>query len=121
MTSDEPTVLGMIYNTVSAIDRKLDNVCEKQVDMMLTDEIIKAKVAAVELQNIKNAEDILILRQRQKEHERDRETHFSPYHNESLRQKLWRKKPEIAAGGGVGALIYLIIELIKTLLENGGM
>lgn len=44
-------------------------------------------------------------------HVENPEKHFQPFFKETLPQKLWRKKPEIAAGGGAGALIIGLITL----------
>jgi len=45
-------------------------------------------------------------------HVQNKDKHFNPYYSETLRQKLWRKKPEIAAGGGAGALIVALVTLL---------
>lgn len=118
--SGDPTVMELIYERVKEIDEKLDRACSKQTELMVVDEQLKAKIAAVEIQNLKNAEDVINLRKKIDEHERSMEKHYNPYYNETITQKLWRKKPEIAAGGGVGLLLYLIVQAISAWIEHGG-
>lgn len=45
-------------------------------------------------------------------HVQNKEKHYNANYNETLRQKLWRKKPEIGAGGLVGVLITGLVGLL---------
>ena len=42
-------------------------------------------------------------------HAKDQTRHFQPYYSETIPQRLWRKKPEIAAGGSVGTILGLLV------------
>lgn len=104
----DPTPLEMIYDKMKSIDEKLDKVITCQIDLKVQDEIIKAKVSAIELSHLKLQSDL-------DQHKADVKTHYNPYYDETLRQKLWRKKPEIAAGGGLGAVI---VAFVTWLIQN---
>lgn len=101
----DPTVLEMINDKLKSVDEKLDRVISCQIDLKLQDEIIKAKVSNLELKQIQIEQSI-------EEHKKDMQQHYNPYYNETIPQKIWRKKPEIAAGGGLGALIVAIVTWI---------
>lgn len=113
--SDDPTVLGMIYNKLESIDKKVETVCDMQTELRLSDAEMKARLGAIELMNVATQEEVHQLRDRIDTHQRETALHYNPYYDETLGKKLWRKKPEIAAGGGLGALIASIILL---LLQN---
>lgn len=108
----DPTPLEMIYDKLKSLEegvnRKLDQVISCQIDLKLQDEIIKSKVSHLELHQLHIAEDL-------EQHKSDMEKHYNPYYSETVAQKLWRKKPEIATGGGLGALIVLVLKFV---LEN---
>jgi len=89
------------------LEKKIDLVCAEQTSMRIENETTKAKAAHVEYQ-------VLQLRESVDKHRDDAFAHYNPYHSETIPQKLWRKKPEIAAGGFLGttlaALLYLLVE-----------
>lgn len=99
----EPTVLGMIHESVKRIEKKQDEItkCVTQNKMDINELKLGQKVT----------EEAFV------RHVQNEEKHFQPYFNETLRQKLWRKKVEIAAGGGVGAGAITIIALLLKILE----
>jgi len=113
-------VMPRLENLDKGIDKifdRIDRVCTTQTDLMITDEMMKAKIASIEMMNVNTQKDIQEVKALLLEHKRDGVTHYNSHYNESIPQKLWRKKPEIAAGGGLGALLYLIILF---LIENFG-
>jgi len=65
---------------------------------------IQSEIKAIKTEK-KMSENVII------EHVQDTTRHYNPYFNETIRQKLWRKKPEIAAGGGTGVLIIGLLTL----------
>ena len=89
------------------LEKKMETIAACQIDLKLQDEIIKAKVSALELAQLRICEDL-------EQHRNDIQSHYNPYHSETAGQKLWRKKLEIAAGGSLGtfvaALLYFIME-----------
>jgi tetrahydromethanopterin S-methyltransferase subunit G len=121
--SDEPTVLGMIDQRLERIEnnqtenttllfQKIDSICTMQTDLRITDEVIKAKIAFVETLNARTNEELAKINKRLDEHERDREIHYNQYYNETIPQKIWRKKPEILAGGSVGVVAVAVIQFL---------
>lgn len=91
-----------VMPAVERIDRKLETICTAQLETRLTQEQMKAKIAMVEMMVIGVQEAL-------EKHKQDMQQHYNPYYNETVLQKVWRKKPEIAAGGGLGALIVAIL------------
>jgi hypothetical protein len=100
--------------SVGKLFDKLDTVCTIQNDLKITDEIIKAKIASVELMNARTQDDIRVFKLELDKHQTDMQKHFNPYFGETIGQKLWRKKPEVAAGGTLGtflaALLYFLLD-----------
>jgi len=121
--SSDPTVLGMIDRRLEQMEinqkesnnmlfEKIDNICSIQTDLRITDEVIKAKIAFVESMNIKTNDLLLTITMRLNDHEKNLNAHFNPYYNETIPQKIWRKKPEIAAGGGLGVTLAVILQFL---------
>jgi hypothetical protein len=123
--SGDPTILGMIdqrlermetdqKDTARTLFEKIDNICSTTVDLKISDEVMKAKIAFVESLNVRTNELLLTVTMRLDEHVKNLDTHFNPYYSETIPQKLWRKKPEIAAGGTLGtflaALLYFLLD-----------
>jgi len=88
----------------SKIWEAIDKERECTTNLKLENERRKAEVNEVKLKQ-KMTEEAFV------RHVQNPEKHYQPYYNETIRQKLWRKKPEIVAGGGVGALVVGIITL----------
>jgi len=100
-------IKNFVMPAIDRLDRKLEQIGTCQIDLKLQDEIIKAKCSSLELQLINLQEDVT-------QHKKDVRSHYNPYFNETLPEKIWRKKPEIAAGGGLGAaLVGLILWLLE--------
>jgi hypothetical protein len=106
--------LDSLDKNMGKIFDRIDNVCTTTGDLKITDEIIKAKIAAIEMMNIQTQEAVTAMGIRMDKHSEDMIKHFNPYFGETLQQKLWRKKSEIAAGGGLGtflaAVLYFLID-----------
>jgi hypothetical protein len=94
-----------VMPTIERIDRKLESICNGNLETRLTVEQVKAKIALVEMMVIKVQESVEL-------HKKDMIQHYNPYYNETLPEKIWRKKPEILAGGGLGALTITVIQWI---------
>lgn len=113
----ELSVIDMIYDKVKAIDTKLDVVCNTQTEMRLNDAEMKARLSAVELKTVELRDAVHELEKKQDKHNAEEKLHFNPYFNESMPQKLWRKKPEIVTGVSFSSIIagflYLLFEYIK--------
>ena len=114
MSSQDPTVLGLINDNLKSLNRKMDEVCLGQNDLRISDAEMKARLSAVELKGVQQYEEMHALENRFRDHYKDGDLHFNPHFSETIGEKLWRKKPEIATGGGLGALIatalYYLIE-----------
>ena len=95
-------IKNFVMPSIDRIDRKLDQVCTANIELKITDEQIKAKVAHVELMNIRTQEMLT-------QHQDDMAKHYNPYYDESIPQKLWRKKPEIATGVSISTAIFAVI------------
>ncbi len=106
--------LDNVDKNVERIFDKIDAVCNTTGDLRITDEVIKAKISAIEMMNIQTQEAVTAMGIRMDKHVEDMEKHFNPYYSETITQKLWRKKPEIAAGGTLGtfiaALLYFLLD-----------
>ena len=87
--------------------KAIDKGREERTALKLKDAEIKGEIEKLKLE--KKMGDEAFIR-----HVQNEDKHFNPYFNETLRQKLWRKKPEIAAGGGLGTLLAgLILGLLS--------
>lgn len=106
--------LDNLDKNVGKIFDRIDQVCTTNTDLKITDEIMKAKIAAIEVMNIQTQEAVTAMGIRMDKHTEDMLKHYNPYYDETIGQKLWRKKPEIAAGGTLGtflaALLYFLID-----------
>jgi len=97
-----------VMPAIGRIDTKLESICNGQMETRLNMEQLKAKVALVEMMVIRVEEAVEM-------HKQDMKQHYNPYYDETIPEKLWRKKPEIAAGGGLGVLVIMLVQF---LLEN---
>jgi hypothetical protein len=95
--------LDNLDKNVGKIFDRIDSVCTTTSDLKITDEIIKAKIAAVEMMNIKTQEAVTAMGIRMDKHHDDMEKHFNPYFNETFTEKLWRKKAEIVVAAIIGS------------------
>ena len=109
MSSELTTVLNEIQGLRSDVredNSKLWEAIDKErectTNLKLENERRKGEVREVKLKQ-KMTEEAFV------RHVQNPEKHFNPFYNETLRQKLWRKRPEIVAGGGLGSLIVAII------------
>lgn len=91
--------------------KALDEVKECQTKLKVKDAEIEGDIEKIKAEK-KATEQILI------RHVENREKHYNPFYTESLGEKLWRKKPEIAAGGILGTVLS-IIALILTKVWGG--
>lgn len=87
----EPTVLSMINTNLGDISTDV-----KEIKRDMKSGAVKMENHEVRLGTVEKHID-------------DPKIHYNPYYSESIPQKLWRKKPEIAAGGGLGTVIVGII------------
>ena len=97
-----PRLDSMDKNMGKIFDR-IDQVCTSVGDLRITDEIIKAKIAAVEMMNIKTQEQVTAMGIRMDKHVEDMEKHYNPYYNETFTEKIWRKKAEIIIAAIIGS------------------
>ena len=112
MSKDLTVVLGEIQGLrsdvredQSKIWEAIDKERECTTNLKLENERRKAEVEKANLkQNMTEGAFI--------KHVQNKEKHYNPFYSESLRQKLWRKKPEIVAGGGAGAFIIGLLGLL---------
>ena len=105
-------VMPRLDNMDKGIERifnKIDAVCTTQTDLMITDETIKAKIAAVEMMNVRTQESVDSLQSQMVKHAEDMRKHYNPHYEETVGEKLWRKKPEIATGVTLSSVIMAII------------
>ena len=96
-----------VMPALTETNKKLDKVIECQTSLKLEDERLKAA----------NAKNELLLAQTQDaflKHCDDMDRHFNPYYNETIPQKIWRKKPEILTGVSLSSvtatIIYMVIQ-----------
>lgn len=106
----DPTPLEMIYEKLKTLEEKMDKVITCQIDLKIQDEVLKAKLSSLELQQIQVQSDLDI-------HKKDMEKHYNPFYSETLKQRIWRKKAEITLGGGLGALIVGLIQFLTEVLN----
>ena len=102
-------IKNFVIPRLNSIDNKLEKIESCQVALKIEDERIKHSAAKNELLLAQTQEAFL-------KHCNDTDKHFNPYFNESMPQKLWRKKPEIATGVSLSTiLITLILKILEVI------
>ena len=107
--SDDPTVLGMINNNLTSLNKKVDGLV---LSVGAVD--VKQENHAVRLGHIEN--DIDCLKTGQKKikdsmwgHANDKKVHYNQGFKETIPQKLKRKSPELTISGTITTIIILLI------------
>lgn len=83
----------------SKIWEAIDNERKCTTNLKIENERRKAESEKVELKQ--NMTEGAFIR-----HVQNQEKHFNPFYNETIPQKLWRKKPEIGASITIGGIIF---------------
>jgi len=109
MSDGEPTVLGLINNNLTNLNRKVDGLVTSVGNVDVKQENHDVRLGHIE-------HDIDCLKDGQKKikdvvynHANDKKVHYNQGYKETLPQKLKRKSPELTISGTITTIIILLI------------